>query len=103
MSKSSKTGLYLIAGALLGIGVGYLLFKEKGGEEDSDGKSVLRDKFDSIKKKIEDKLAKTSDKIEDVIDELIDQADIATPDLIEYLETKVKSLKDLKPASNGKK
>lgn len=99
MSQSSKSVMYLMIGAVVGVGIGYLLFKEKSEVADktkSDESDSLQNKIRSLKEKVEEKVEEGVDYVENIIDELVKECDISTPELINLLETKLKGLKAAK-------
>ena len=97
MNQTSKTTIYLIAGALIGMGVAYLLFREKeqgvNDQNESGEPDALQEKLEAIRKKIDDKIQESSVYVEQFIDELVKDGTIETSELIGLLEGKLKSLK----------
>lgn len=97
MSKLGSILLGVVAGTAAGIGVVFLLDKEKTlckKNSISDKVDDLKDQFDSFTRNLRDKTMELKGTLEEKVDHLFSDSDSKPEDLIKLLEKKLASLKE---------
>ena len=101
MSTKNGNGiLALLAGAVIGVGLGILFAPEKGSEtrqKIKDGLDDLKDKtkskWDSLEDETKEKFSKTKDDLKDSIEDLLSNSSYKAEEAITFLEEKLAELK----------
>ena len=97
MSKIGSILLGVAAGTVAGIGVLFVLDKDKPlCKKNSIGDKIddLKDQFDSLTRKMRDKSMELKGTLEEKVDNLLSDSDSKPEDLVKLLEKKLASLKE---------
>ena len=101
MSKNSgNTMIAVLAGVLVGAGIGILYAPDKGSKTRKkvkdgydDAKSDVTGKFDSVSTKLSNKLSTAKVDLEDTYQDLVSNMSHKTEEVISFLEDKLSDLK----------
>jgi gas vesicle protein len=101
MSSSNKNSIIaLLAGAVIGVGLGFLFAPDKGSktrEKLKDGFDDLKEeakaKWNSLEEETKEKFSKSKDDLKDTVDELLSNSSYKAEETITFLEEKLAELK----------
>ena len=89
MSARNNNLIALLAGAVVGVGLGILFAPDKG----SKTREKIKEGLDDLKEKGKDKLSKSKEELKETVDELLSKSSHKAEDAITYLEEKLAELK----------
>jgi gas vesicle protein len=99
-SSNNNSILALLAGAVVGLGLGILFAPDKGSkvrEKIKDGLDDLKDeaksKWNSLETETKEKFSKTKDDLKDTINDLLSDSSYKAEEAITFLEEKLAELK----------
>lgn len=101
MSSNNKNSIItLLAGAAIGVGLGFLFAPDKGSktrEKIRDGfddlKEEAKSKWNSLEEETKEQFSKSKDELKDTVDELLSNSSYKAEDAITFLEKKLAELK----------
>jgi len=99
-SSNNNSILALLAGAVVGLGLGILFAPDKGSktrEKIKDGLEDLKDsaksKLNSLERETKEKFSKTKDDLKDTVNDLLSDSSYKAEEAITFLEEKLAELK----------
>jgi len=99
-SSNNNSILALLAGAVVGLGLGILFAPDKGSktrEKIKDGLDDLKDeaksKWNSLETETKEKFSKTKDDLKDTVNDLLSDSSYKAEEAITFLEEKLAELK----------
>jgi gas vesicle protein len=99
-SRNSNNIIAILAGAAIGVGLGFLFAPDKGSktrEKIKDGfddlKEDVKTKFNSLEGDAKEKFSKSKDELKDTVDELLSHSSYKAEEAITFLEEKLAELK----------
>jgi gas vesicle protein len=99
-SKTSNSVIALLAGAVIGVGLGILFAPDKGSktrEKMKEGFDDLKDqvnsKWNSLEEETKEKFSKTKDDLIETVEDLLSNSSYKAEEAITFLEDKLAELK----------
>jgi gas vesicle protein len=99
-NNNSNNIIALLAGAALGVGLGFLFAPDKGSKtrekiKDSfdDLKEEAKSKWNSLEDEAKQQFSKSKDELKDTVDELLSNSSYKAEEAITFLEEKLAELK----------
>jgi len=88
-SSNNNSILALLAGAVIGVGLGILFAPDKG----SKTREKIREGLDDLKDETKEKFSKTKEELKDTVEDLLSNSSYKAEEAITFLEEKLAELK----------